>query len=68
MKYFGADSIPGVVTRILPKRTNDKENKIYFEFLDFYKVSGVNYIWFSKEGSFAALLEVLGKKPDEAWD
>lgn len=67
MKFFGADSIPGTVTRILPKRTDEKENKIYYEFLDFYKVSKVNYIWFSKEGSFAKLLEVLGKKPDEVW-
>ena len=37
MKYFGADSIPGVVTRILPKRTNDKENKIYLSYLTFIR-------------------------------
>ena len=34
MKYFGAVSIPGYVTRILPKPTAEKENKIYYEFLE----------------------------------
>lgn len=42
MKYFEAISIPGTVTRIIPKRTDEKENKIYYEFLDFYKKSQIN--------------------------
>lgn len=67
MKFFEAVSIPGTVTRILPKRTEEKENKIYFEFLDFYKLTGINYIWFSKEGSFARLLKAVNKKPTEIW-
>ena len=33
MKYFGVVSIPGNVTRIIPKRTEEKENKIYSGFL-----------------------------------
>lgn len=67
MKYFEADSIPGEVTRIIPKRTEDKENKIYFEFLDFYRFAPINYIWFSQEGSFARLQEAVGKEPEERW-
>lgn len=67
MKFFGAVSIPGNVTRIIPKRTEEKENKIYYEFLDFYQAAPVNYIWFSKEGSFRKLQEVVGKKPGEVW-
>ena len=67
MKYNEAISIPGNVTRILPKRTGDKEVKIYYEFLDFYKLSKINYIWFTQEGSFAKLQEAVGKKPDEIW-
>lgn len=68
MKFFEAVSIPGTVTRILPKRTEEKENKIYYEFLDFYKLTGANYIWFSKEGSFAKLQKAVGKQPDEVWN
>lgn len=67
MKYFEAISIPGTVTRIIPKRTDEKENKIYYEFLDFYKLSKINYIWFSKEGSFARLQKAVGKSADEDW-
>lgn len=67
MKYFDAVSIPGTVIRIIPKRTEEKENKIYFEFLDFYECSKVNYIWFSEVGSFPKLQKVVGKKPEEIW-
>ena len=67
MKYFQAVSIPGNVTRIIPKRTDEKENRIYFEFLDFYKLAKVNYIWFSKEGSFAKLQKSVGKGPEDVW-
>lgn len=67
MKYFDAVSIPGTVIRIIPKRTEEKENKIYFEFLDFYECSKVNYIWFSEVGNFPKLQKSVGKKPDEMW-
>ncbi len=67
MKYYDAVSIPGEVIRIIPPRTKEKENRIYFEFLDFYEVSKVNYIWFSNTGSFGKLLTVMKKKPDEVW-
>lgn len=67
MKYYDAVSIPGEVIRIIPPRTEEKENQIYFEFLDFYEVSKVNYIWFSQRGSFLKLLNVMGKQPGEMW-
>lgn len=68
MKYYGVVSIPGTVTRIIPKRTNEKENKIYYEFLDFYEAAQINYIYFSKEGSFRKLQATVGKKPKEKWN
>lgn len=67
MKYFGAVMIPGNVTRVVPKRTNELENKIYYEFMDFYACSKINYIWFSKLGSFPLIQELVGKKPGEEW-
>lgn len=67
LKYFGAVSIPGEVIRIVPDRTDERENRIYYEFMDFYKCAPINYIWFSNEGSFAKLQEAVGKKPEEAW-
>lgn len=67
LKYFGAVSIPGNVTRIVPKRTEEKENRIYYEFMEFYKAAPINYIWFSQEGSFAKLQKAVGKAPEEIW-
>jgi basic membrane protein A len=60
MKYLGAYSIPGSVTRLIPKRTDDKENRLYYEFLDFYRISSNCDVWFSKEGSYKKLLELMG--------
>ncbi len=67
MKYFEAISIPGNVTRILPPRSDKKEVKIYYEFVDFYNLSKINYIEFTKEGSYARLQKAAGKAPDESW-
>ena len=68
LKYLGAYSIRGSVTRLVPKRTEDKENKIYFEFLDFYEVSGNCEVWFSRLGSYRRLLKLMGKAPGQVWD
>lgn len=67
LKYYGAVSIQGFVTRLIPPRTNDLENRIYYEFLDFYEWTKINYLWFSKEGSFLKLQELVGKNPNEIW-
>lgn len=67
LKYSGAVSIPGQVTRILPERNDSKEVRIYYEFLDFYNLTAINYLWFSQEGSFPKLLKLMGKQPDHVW-
>lgn len=61
LKYFDAVSIAAHVTRIVPRRTDTLESKIYFEFLDFYRITGINYVWFTKEGNFQKLLDILQK-------
>lgn len=68
LKYLKAFSIPGTVIRMIPKRTDEKDSRLYYEFLDFYQVSFNCDIWFSKEGSYARLLKAMEKKPDEVWD
>ena len=49
-KYLGAVSLYGTVTRMVPKRSDDPEVKLYYEYLEFYDISNINYIWFSKQG------------------
>lgn len=67
MKHFGAVSIPGMVIRVVPKRNNTKENKLYYEFMNFYQLSNVNYIIFSELGYYKKLQAAVGKKANEKW-
>lgn len=67
MKSLNAYSIPGTVTRIIPKKSDDKEICLYYEFMDFYEVSESYDVWFSKEGSYKKLIKLMGKKPGEVW-
>lgn len=68
MKYNGAVSIPAEVTRILPCRTEDRENQIYFEFVEFFKGSQMYRLNFSESGSFEKFCKLLGKEMGEPWD
>lgn len=68
LKYVHAYSITASVIRLIPKRSDDHDTKLYYEFLDFYQVSFNCDVWFSHEGSYGKLLAVMGKKPDEVWD
>ena len=64
-KYMGAVTIEANVTRIVPKRTDAKEIQLYYEFLDFFEKTGVNYLTFTKTGSYALLLkEIKEDRPD----
>jgi len=60
MKYFGAVNIPGIVRRILPKGQDTAESRIYADFLEFYRLTKINYLWFSQPGRFQKLLAVTG--------
>ncbi|MBO4997361.1 MAG: BMP family ABC transporter substrate-binding protein [Lachnospira sp.] len=66
MKFYDAVTIMGNVTRKVPKRTDDLENKIYYEFLDFYEITGINSFYVSRLGFFNKVLELTGGT--EPWD
>ena len=55
-KYMDAVSIEGNVTRMIPKRSDEPSVKIYYEFMDFYELTGINYLYMSREGNFKKLL------------
>lgn len=67
LRYFGAPRIPGIVTRILPPRSEDPHIKAYYEFLEFYKDSALYTIQFQRPGDYAKLLAHLGKEMGEPW-
>ena len=64
LKYFEADSIPAFVTRKVPKLTDDPEIRAYYEYMDFYKKTGVNFICFSQEGSYKKLIDLVSNAPE----
>ncbi len=50
LKFSGAATVQAYVTRFIPKyNEEDAVICLYYEFLEFYKNTGINYIWFRKK-------------------
>ena len=67
LKYFGATQIPATVLRVLPEECDDPQVKAYFEFLEFYKATGLYDINFRRPGDYEKLLSSLGKELKQIW-
>ena len=63
LKYFNAQ-----VIRKVPRKSDNPDVKIYYEFMDFYKSTKINDIYFSKEGSFITFMELVGITPGQPMD
>ena len=59
LRFFGASTIRAEVKRLLPPRSDEPEIAVYYEFLDFYKVTNINYIRFNRLGAYPAMLRLL---------
>ena len=64
---IGYYSIAGDVIRILPPKTDDPGSRIYYEYIDFYNVTGLFTITFSREGSYAELADHFGQDLNKIW-
>ena len=67
LKSFDAPTVPGYVTRVVPARSDDPEIRLYYEFMDFYRLSRVYRVRFSREGSYRRLQSALGLEADHVW-
>lgn len=67
LKYFDATSIPAYVTRIIPAWKDTKEIRIYYEFLDFYNETSINYLEVTKEENYRKLRRLTGHRQNERW-
>ena len=67
LRYFGAVSVPGQVTRLFPKPSDDPEVTAYYEFLDFYQMTGLNFLVLKQPGEYRELLEAMGRSSSEPW-
>ncbi len=61
LKYYQADSIPAIVTRKVPRYSEDEEIRLYYEFMKFNEVTGLNTIEFTRLGNAQRLLELVGR-------
>lgn len=59
LKYFDAPFIPAIVTRLVPKWTDDVERVIYQEYMEFHRLTGINYLLVSRPGSYPALASAV---------
>ena len=67
LKYLEADAVNAHVIRILPQRNGSREVDVYYEFLDFYQLSQINFLEITKPGGYARLQNLVGKKDGEPW-
>ena len=67
MKYLKSYAISASITRILPKESDDKQVKIYYEYLPFYEVTGIFGFIFSEEGCYKRLAAQLGQDLITPW-
>ena len=67
MKRLDAVLIEANVTRIIPTPEDSPRYRIYQEFLAFYEDTKINFITFTREGSYARLYALMGKKPGVKW-
>lgn len=68
LKYFDAVSVNAEVIRKVPKKSDDTDIKIYYEFMKFYDATKLNDIYFSHEGSFSLFMKLVGIDPDKTMD
>lgn len=67
LRSFGSPRIPGNVRRVLPSVSDDPKIKAYYEFLEFYKDSGIYEVQYRTPGNYAKLTAALGKSKGQPW-
>ena len=68
LRFFGALTVRAEVRRLLPARSREPRILAYYEFLDFYRVTQIQYIVFTAPGRYGALLELLCGEDRSVWD
>lgn len=67
LRYFGAPKIPANIKRVLPAMSQEPRIVAYYEFLDFFKASGIYSVQFRRPKDYGRLLSLLGREPGEKW-
>lgn len=63
LKYNDAVLVSARVRRLIPKYDKEDFNIcLYYEFMEFYNKTKINYIWFSEQGSFVKMYKWIQKQ------
>ena len=67
LRWFGAPTVTASVQRVVPVYADDEKTRLYYAFLEFYHLSRMYAIRFSKPESYRKLIAALGFEPDAVW-
>ena len=67
LNYCQAATVKAEVIRLVPPRDDTVENRIYYEYMAFYRLSKINYIYFTREHAFQQLQTAVCKGAQEKW-
>lgn len=67
LKSYGAPTITGQVTRVVPVYSKEKEIRLYYEFLDYYPLTKLYQLKFTQPASFPKLQAAMGFEADHKW-
>lgn len=67
LKYCNAVTVPAFVTRVIPKPDDSNESRLYYEFLEFYRKTQINYLNFSQPGNYIKITKQTGIDQEHIW-
>lgn len=68
LKSYGNPAIAANVTRLVPEYSRDLAVQVYYEFMQFYALSGMYGIILRQRGQYARLQAALGLDKDYVWN
>lgn len=67
VKCHGGTTISARVTRLMPVATNDPQVQCYYEFLKYFRYTGLYQVFFKTPENFVKLQAALGHTADHVW-
>lgn len=65
--FVGASAIHANVIRVMPKKADTKEYRVYREFLEYFNVCRMYDVIFTEEGSYRKFASFLGQDMENPW-
>lgn len=67
LKAHGELRVKAHVTRWVPERSSEVQVKRYYEFLNYFPLTGLYQVFLSDAADFAYLQKAMGLAPDQTW-